>query len=252
MYLLYLDDAGSVGNPNERYLVLAGICVFERQVYFLQEALERVAENTGHTDPTNLELHGNAIFSGRGFWRKLKREERRRIICHGLAGVRSLQGHWALFGAVVDKATVSPEDPTEYAFEQLCNRFDRFLHRLYLSDKSRQGSNGQRGLVILDKSTKETKLQALATEFRKTGHRWGTLRNFSDVPFFVDSQATRAIQYADLAAYALYRKFEKGDDEFFEVIADAFDCHGGTVHGLHHRKAPEVFCDCPGCGPRLL
>ena len=33
MYLLYLDGSGSVRNPNERHFVLAGIAVFERQIY---------------------------------------------------------------------------------------------------------------------------------------------------------------------------------------------------------------------------
>ena len=35
MYLLYLDGSGSVKNPGERYFVLAGISVFERQIYHL-------------------------------------------------------------------------------------------------------------------------------------------------------------------------------------------------------------------------
>ena len=35
MYVLYLDDSGSVKNPNERHFVLAGIAVFERQTYHL-------------------------------------------------------------------------------------------------------------------------------------------------------------------------------------------------------------------------
>ena len=71
----------------------------------------------------------------------------------------------------------------------------------------------------------------------------------ADVPLFVDSRATRIIQYADLVAYALWRKFEKGDDEFFDVISDAFDREGGVVHGLHHFKDPQHSCDCPGCLP---
>ena len=43
------------------------------------------------------------------------------------------------------------------------------------------------------------------------------------MPFFVDSKATRLIQYADLVAYALWRKFEKQDDEVFDAVSDAFD-----------------------------
>ena len=139
------------------------------------------------------------------------------------------------------KNVTTVEDPVEYAFEQLCNRFDRFLHRRYL-----QGDN-QKGLIVLDKSAMETRLQSLATDFRKEGHRWGSTRNIADVPFFVDSKATRAIQYADLVSYALRRYYEFGDGEFFDVISDAFDSEGGVIHGLHHFRDRDRPCDCPAC-----
>jgi hypothetical protein len=38
MYLCYLDDAGSPGNPAEDYLVPGGICVFEAQVGWFSPA----------------------------------------------------------------------------------------------------------------------------------------------------------------------------------------------------------------------
>ena len=44
MYLLYLDDAGSVSNESDRFVALAGIALFERQVHFLDQDLERLAE----------------------------------------------------------------------------------------------------------------------------------------------------------------------------------------------------------------
>ena len=47
MHLLYLDDAGSAGNSDERYFVLAGICLFERQVHWLCEAMDSVERRFG-------------------------------------------------------------------------------------------------------------------------------------------------------------------------------------------------------------
>lgn len=246
VYALYLDDAGSVGNPAEKHFILAGICLFERQIHWLQDELDRVARTTTHHSPETLELHGNQILAGRNWWRSVPKDERRRVIRHGLAAARALKGDWCLFGVVIDKQERAPEDPIEYAFEQLCNRFDRYLMR-----KHRQG-NSQKGIIVLDKSTRETRLQSLATEFKTTGHRWGTTKNIADVPFFVDSRATRLIQYADLVSYALWQKFEKGDGEFFDVISDSFDAEGGVVHGLHHFKNRQTYCDCPACAPTLL
>ncbi|TNF20443.1 MAG: DUF3800 domain-containing protein [Rhodobacteraceae bacterium] len=250
MYLLYLDDAGSVKSANETHFVLSGICVFERQVHYLTSGLDDLAKQICPQDHEQLEFHGSHMLPGKGFWRSIRdKDERRKHIRNALAECRKLRGTWALFGVVVEKAAISPEDPIEFAFEQICSRFDAFLKRQF-----RMG-NKQRGLIILDKSTRETRLQALATEFGKSGHRYGILHSLADVPMFVDSAATRAIQFADLVSYALWQKFERGDDQFFNVIGDSFDAEGGVVHGLLHRKSPTVFCDCPYCltrGGRLI
>lgn len=232
MYILYVDDAGAVKNSGDRYFILAGIALFERQIFFLQNALNELAARITPGDPQNLEFHGNEIQSGRGRWRNLgHRDERRSLMVEALqTGMKTVRGSWCLFGIVVEKEAVSPEDPTEYAFEQLCNRFDRFLGRMH------NDGNTQRGLLVLDKSTRETRLQTLATEFRINGHRWGNLRNLVDVPFFVDSKATRLIQYADLVAYALWRKYQRRDHVFYEIVKDRFDNEGGIVHGLHVKE----------------
>jgi hypothetical protein len=180
MYLLYLDDAGAVANTTEQHFVLGGICLFERQAYFLARTLDELVAPSGHPEPETLELHGSAIFAGRGWWRHLKRDDRRQIIHQALGSFCNLRGDWCLFGVVVDKIARSPEDPVEYAFEQLCNRFDLFLRRQYVNN-----NQPQRGLIILDRSTRETRLQNLAIHFRNHGHRWGTLRNIVNVPFLL-------------------------------------------------------------------
>ena len=250
MHLLYLDDAGSVVNSDDRHFVLAGISVFERQVHWLQRELDRLigdlSQRLDNPTPENLELHGNPIRKGSGWWRKMRSDERRSVIVDALLTARALRGQWELFGVVVDKSALSPEDPVEYAFAQISSRFDQFLGRLY-----RQGYSPQRGLIILDKSSQETRLQSLSAEFRTLGHQWGITRNLVDVPLFVDSKATRLIQYADLVSYALWRKFEHQDGEFFDVISDFFDSEGGIVHGLHHYRDRSDTCDCPACGSRL-
>lgn len=246
MYLLYLDDAGSVKSRDERYFVLSGICLFERQIYYLSRGLDELAKAICPQDHEALEFHGSHMLSGKGFWSSIRdKSERAAHIRHALEECMKLQGKWTLFGVVVEKAEVSPEDPIEFAFEQICTRFDAFLKRQY------QQRNKQRGLIILDKHTKETRLQTLANKFVKSGHRYGQLRNLVDVPMFVDSSATRLIQFADLVSYALWRKFERGDAMFFDVIKGAFDSEGGVVHGLLHKKSQQQPCDCPYCTTRL-
>lgn len=227
MYLLYLDDAGSVSNGEHHFVALAGIALFERQVHFLAKHMDELAAEWHPADPQDLEFHASPMLTGKGRWGRLgKRPERRQKMARALLVFDKLQGKRALFGAVVEKAAVSPNDALEYAFEQVISRFDRFLGRMH------RANNTQRGLLILDKSTLETRLQTLTRDFKLNGHRWGSLQNLVDVPLFVDSKASRAVQYADLVAHALWRAKERGDDEFMRLIETAFDAEGGVRHGL--------------------
>lgn len=47
VYLLNLDGWGSVRNPAERHFVLAGVAVFERQIYHLLNDADRFVETLG-------------------------------------------------------------------------------------------------------------------------------------------------------------------------------------------------------------
>lgn len=134
---------------------------------------------------------------------------------------------------MVEKHAVSNESPMEFAFEQLLNRFDRYLGRLHL-----QG-NTQRGLLVVDKSSFERRFQGLAHNFRSQGHRWGRLRNIAEVPLFADSRASRLIQLADLVSYGVFRHFEKADNRFMPMISSRFDREGTQVHGLVRWEARD-------------
>jgi len=227
MYLLYVDESGTTHDLNQQYFVLAGFCVFERQGYWIANQLDQIAAKFDPADPAIVELHGSPMFGGRGRWRSYSREDRHQAIEDALKVF--LQSHPSnrLFASVIKKSAVSPKDPVEVAFEQLASRFDRYLMRLH------RNKDTHRGIIIFDKSTYETTIQSLATDFRTIGYTWGVIRNFSEVPLFLDSKASRLIQLADLIAYAVFRHFEKGDNRFFPIIEPRFDSEGGIVHGLH-------------------
>ncbi|MGH6855575.1 MAG: DUF3800 domain-containing protein, partial [Aestuariivirga sp.] len=153
------------------------------------------------------------------------------------------------FGIVVDKQALAPNDPTEYAFEEICNRFNLYLTRCFNSRGGRD-EDKQKGLVVMDESQYERPLQAMARAFRLIGTRWGHLRNLAEVPLFVDSRASRLVQLADLIAYALWRQYEYQDGRFFNPIISRFDADGGVIHGLVHYKATTSTCYCPACMSR--
>jgi hypothetical protein len=250
MHLLYVDDSGSVGNPQERYFVLGGVAVFERGIYHVIKGLDDIVDGFGLGGCSHdVELHGTDMYGGRCQpWRSLQRAEREGFLTRALAVIRAQRSAVRLFGIAVDKAHVAPNDAVEYGFEEICNRFNLFLQRA--SNRGRRRPEGQRGLVIMDEMHHEQPLQALARHFRVNGTRWGRLGSLAEVPLFVDSKASRLVQLADLVAYALWRRYEHQDGRFFDPIVPYFDAEGGVIHGLvHHRPAGDAYY-CPACMSR--
>ncbi len=250
MHLLYVDDSGSVGNASETHFILGGVAIFERGIYHVIKALDDVVAGFGlGGNPHDIELHGNEMYNGRSNpWSSVKRSVREQMIKAALNVIVTQRSAIRLFGVAVNKAHIAPQDPVEYAFEEICNRFNLYLRRS--NNREGRSGQGQRGLVIMDESHHEQPLQALARHFRVNGTRWGSLKSMAEVPLFVDSKASRAIQLADLVAYALWRKYESQDGRFFDSTIPFFDSEGGVIHGLVHTKPRSPQCFCPSCMSR--
>ena len=231
MHLLYVDESGSVGDPTQRFFVLAGFSVFEREPHWIESELNDIAKRFSPQQPEAIELHGSPMHSGRSSWRSVPRADREQAISDALhiAVKQRYPRHIRLFAAVLEKAKYSGKDIAEVAFEQVASRFDQYLGRLHRSGDT------QRGLILFDKCATERRIQTLAREFKTSGHSFGVTRNFAEVPVFVDSGATRLIQLADLVAYAIFRNYEHSDPRFFDIISRCFDSDGGVVHGLYCR-----------------
>ncbi|HEX8339393.1 MAG TPA: DUF3800 domain-containing protein, partial [Tepidisphaeraceae bacterium] len=243
MHILYVDDSGSVSDPTQRYFVLGAVSVFERGIYHLIQQADECIATFGFSDGADVELHATDMYGGRGQpWSSIKkRADRENLIHCSLATLTNASQSVRLFAVAVDKAAVSPRDAIEVAFEELCNRFNLFLQRI----KNRTGEDN-RGLIVMDESKHEKPLQNLARNFRVNGSRWGQFRHLAEVPFFVDSKATRLIQLADLVAWSTFRKYEFSDGRFFDPLLSRFDQDGGVLHGLYHARGSTLdSCFCP-------
>lgn len=231
VYILYADESGAAGDTHQRFFVLAGISVFDRQTWWLSRELDNLVSRLFPHQP-DVELHGNHILQGKGIWRSLPVKTRITAYCEALALIKQAM---PLFGVGVERACLPDRDPVEYAFEQMCSRFDLYLTRHY-----KRRHDPQRGLIVFDKTSYETSIQGLAAGFRTVGHRFGKVHNLSEVPLFLDSRASRLVQLADLVAYALFRYLEHEDQRFFPLIERYFDSEGGVRHGLHI-KSKRVY-----------
>jgi hypothetical protein len=237
MHLLYVDESGNPDGREEKYFVLGGVAVFEREIYWLNEQVNAIAEK--HFPGMEIEFHAQAIASHREEpWHSCPTERRNQIIDELCSTICSRRV--TLFGIAIDKAVAT--DPLARAFEEICNRCDLFMRRLHAQKDT------QRALIIFDESRYETSLQTLLREYRSLGTRYGsTVKNFADVPFFANSKATRLLQLADLVAYAVFRRYERGDTRLLDKIISKFDTEGGVIHGLVHITPSPGTCTCPAC-----
>lgn len=234
MYLLYLDESGSIDDPNQKYFVLAGIVVFERKTHWIEKQLHEIASRFDAVDPHTIELHGSPMRAGRDGWKQRCPSLNIRIQTIKDALKNGVQDNYKqgvrLFAAVVKKSSMS-DSHVEHAFEQISTRFDMFLKRRYIKH-----NDPQRGIIIFDKSSTERRIQTLARDFKYEGHTWGKTKNYAEVPVFLDSKSSRLIQLADLVAFSIFRFYEHNDDSLFSVIAECFDSEGGIKHGLYLKE----------------
>jgi Protein of unknown function (DUF3800) len=229
MHLLYLDESGSVADPNQQYFVLAGVSVFERTTHWIEQELHKIAARFDPVNPWAIELHGSEIRSGRNGWKRFALDQRMMAIEDALrVGVVSQRPQSVrLFGAVLRKDKFAGQDLVEVAFEQLSSRFDQFLGRRFAKHR-----DPQRGIIVLDRNSTEQRIQTLAQKFKVDGHTYGKTLNYAEVPVFLDSKASRLIQLADLVSFSLFRFYEHSDSQLYSIICRHFDNEGSVEHGL--------------------
>lgn len=121
-------------------------------------------------------------------------------------------------------------------------------------DHVSRGGQQQTGLIVHDRSNVEGTLQSWTNQWRVASSSLGPLRNLADVPMFADSRASRALQAADLVAYALYRYYSKpqgrNDERYVHRLWSQFHADNGRMHGLIHDSSYFKRCKCPACASR--
>lgn len=251
MYILYLDESGN--HREASYFVLAGLAVFERETYWFSQDLDYLQREYFPEESEPVFFHAARLRTGRNAsvidpWNRLTPEHRRSLRERVYDIIRNRRA--VLFACAVEKrfAEMRGEDPYGRAFEELINRFDLFMRRINRQEGG-ESQEQQRGLVVLAESNYERTLTLLAQRVRREGTRWGTLRNFADVPLFAPARDTRLLQYADFCANAVYGRYNSGLSGDFDRIAHKFDRDTGVVHGLVHLTT-DSLCSCLACFSR--
>lgn len=234
MHLLYLDESGHSHDPSTDFFVLAGFSIFERSTHWLESAINPIAARFNPLCPEAIEFHGAPMRGGKEYWKAVAPAQRVQAVVDILNLLSNPQLKLRVFASIIEKKTMPRDDVLTKSFENVAMHFDQYLANIY---KTRR--DPQRGLIIFDKTAYEEKLQALSSVFKHRGHSMGRLRNFAEVPLFLDSKASRLIQMADLIAYWIFRYYQSGDDRGFKLIEPYFHSNNGVQHGFCSHVTPE-------------
>ena len=242
MHLLYVDESGASTDAerDKNYYVLGGACVYEKRPYFLSHELDELCASLVGGGAA-VELHASPIFNANGEpWASMKRVDRMVLMKRVYDFIS--QQNLVLFGIAMRRDSFPGSDPVRRTCEELAGRFDAYLERRTLAHNEKQ-----LGLLVFDQSHHAKTLHALLQEFRTAGARFGRIKHLAEAPMFADSRLTRVLQIADFVSYALFRRYERGDSSFLDMIIHKFDQADGKLHGLVHLIADYQNCYCPAC-----
>ena len=247
MHLLYLDESGNEANPQDNYFVLGGLALFERQTFFLSQAVEEVQQQH-FPGRQPVVFHASEIRSGRGFWRGVERSKRTKILedlCDAIA--RSPDKGRSLYAVAIEKSDeLYSEAAVERATEEVCHRFDKFLRDCY-----HRGNNPQRGLLVFSEGRFDDRARLWVRDFRRKGTSWGAIHNLADIPYFASAKESRLLQLADLVAHAVWLLYEKRNSKLITPVLNFFGEPDGQLHNLVHvGSSAGPDCGCPACTSR--
>ncbi len=178
LHLLYLDESGHSHDPSSDFFVLAGFSIFERQTHWLEAQIDPVAARFSSTNPREIHFHVNPMRSGNDTWKGVSPNDRVQAVVDILSLLADKQLQLKVYACVIEKKLFSPNDILARSFEEVASCFDGYLKTLY------KKKNPQRGLVILDKSNYEEKIQTLSHVFKHVGMPTGNFETLPKSRFF--------------------------------------------------------------------
>lgn len=239
MYLAYLDESGSHGRLHNSAYVLAGVVVHEGDVARLEHDLTAVLRRHLADDVDDYEIHAAEIHRPKrdadSPWQGLDGETRATILADLITALAAFEPEdprrlFELHGALAE-----PDSPGRErdAYETILNGID---------DAVTRNGGGERMIAISDVSDHERQIQIDAAEWRRVVGRLGRLDRMVDVPLFTDSRSSRALQCADLVAWALWRRFgsERPNRTWVAPLSRHFEVRDGAYVGLRRVTATAV------------
>jgi hypothetical protein len=243
MYLFYVDESGSPSGWNDQEnFVLGAVAVHEGQVRRLSEELGKVQRQFFPLIQVPIEFHASHIRGGKACFRSIGKDQQAALLdaLYNIIANAGFPSLIAFITAIHVTAVQTPNQALHDCLEDICERFNTFLVREHKAGYT------NKGIMIVDRSGRETAIRRLMADFERHGTSRGYLGNIIDVPYFADSSHTRMLQLADFVTFAGGRYFNYNDITYLEKILCRIDSLGpdGRMVGLKHITGTGHDCSC--------
>ncbi|MBX3560838.1 MAG: DUF3800 domain-containing protein [Sphingomonas sp.] len=247
MHLLFMDESGTPPKPGveyPRYFVVAGIIVPEGVWHSLRDGLMGLKIRRKIRGEMKWRYFAPANEDSRNPMRTLTqpiRDEIRSELYRLITGIKSIK----TIACVVSTAAAyemhsvnEQQDIYHLGYKGITERF-----QYYLQDLSREIGRKQLGIVLADhRGSNDDRLlrQVHQKLLYSTGDFISDYKHLVEGLFLAPSHMSVGIQLADLAAGAVWRKFERDDSTWFDVLAPSFRTGpAGTIEGYGLVKSPK-------------
>ena len=225
MHLLFIDESGNPSPPGKqgpKHFVLGGVIIPEEIWPRLSADIKRLKKTyavtgeikwryfiAGNQKPDNSLLRLDPS----------ERDQLRTQLFHALARYKSVRIISVIADvqrAYADPAIRNDDGLYQRAYKILTERFQYFLQ-----DLERESGQRINGLIICDhrNNHQDERLRALHQKLvNSEGIFTSSYANLIEGLFLAPSHYSVGIQFADLVAGAVFRKFEAKDERFYDLI----------------------------------
>ncbi len=247
MHIFFIDESGtppSPGKGKDTYFVIGGLVVPEQVWHGLRDSLHGMKVRRKligelkwrYFAPNNADAANPML--------KLQQSERDEIrteLYDMICRVKSIKtmACVACIEAAYDMPSIANRDDLyHFTYKPLSERF-----QYYLQDLSRTVGRTETGIIVADhRGAKDDERFRGAHEqlLYAPGLFTSRYENLCESLFFQPSNLSVGVQFADMVAGAVWRKFEKNDDRWYKALEPSLrKAPNGNVEGYGIIKFPK-------------
>ena len=239
MHLLFLDESGTivpVNKQHSKYFVIGGVIIPERHWHELYSKLKEVKKQYNIQSEIKWRYFAPNNKQNENGLKHLSFEQKNEVrnkLYDIIASYKSVK----IIASVTDieRAYELPyvntkDDLYWYGYKPLLERF-----QYYLQDTTREAGVDINGLVIIDNrlSCDDDRLRNLHHKVMITDKgNYSSFNNLIEGLFIAPSHLSVGVQFADIVAGAIFRKYEKNDSQFYDRISTSIRNKDGKIEGF--------------------